>query len=349
MKKIAVAVLVGIVGISGLAPAQTNPYAAKPAAPTVTYPRVNTTIAYEVEPGWPARPPDVGWGQVPGVAVDRQDNVWIYTRTNLTVQVYAADGRFLKGWQAPSTNSVAHFIRIDADGYIWLADCGRHTVTKRSPDDGHVLLTLGTEDVPGCDDTHLFKPTDMAFAPNGDIFVSDGYGNARVVHFDKHGKFIKAWGHLGTEPGCFSIPHSIVCDSKGRLYVADRNNVRIQVFNSEGRLLDVWRDVVTPWGLWLSPQDEIWVCGSSPMVWVNDPKYPKAPLGCPPKDQVLMRFNTAGKLLQLWTFPKAPDGEEQPGTLNWLHGVALDSRGNVYCTDIIGKRLQKFVRQAPAP
>ena len=150
-----------------------------------------------------------------------------------------------------------------------------------------------------------------------------------IMEFDAHGKFIKAWGHLGTEPGCFSIPHSIVCDSKGRLYVADRNNVRIQVFNSEGRLLDVWRDVVVPWGLWLSPQDEIWVCGSSPMVWVNDPKYPKAPLGCPPKDQVLIRFNTAGKLLQLWTFPKAPDGEEQPGTLNWLHGVALDSRGNV--------------------
>jgi hypothetical protein len=136
-----------------------------------------------------------------------------------------------------------------------------------------------------------------------------------------------------------------VCDSQGRVYVADRNNVRIQIFNRRGRLLDVWSDVMVPWGLWVSPNDEIVVCGSSPMIWGFDPKYPTAPVGCPPKDQMFMRFNSAGRLLQLWTLPKAADGEEKPGTLNWFHGVALDSNGNVYCGDIIGRRVQKFIRK----
>ena len=349
MNKLAIPVLIILAGacLCGTSRAQTNPYAAQPMV--INYPRINISISYGVDPTWPTRPPNVSWGQVPGVAVDRQDNVWIYTRTNLTVQVYAADGRFLKGWPMPATNALAHFIRIDASGFVWLPDVGRHIVTKCSPDDGRVLLTLGTADVPGCDANHFFKPTDVACAPNGDIYVADGYGNARIVHFDKDGHFINTWGRLGTAPGCFSISHSIVCDSLGRVYVADRNNARIQVFDGQGRLLDVWRNLIVPWGLWISPQDEIWVCGSSPMVWTNDPKYPTAPLGCPPKDQVVMRFNTDGKLLQLWTLPKAADGEEKPGWVNWLHSIALDSHGNLYCADIIGQRVQKFIRKSPAP
>lgn len=325
--------------------AQANPYASK----VVVYPRVDATVSYAVDPAWPVRPVNLGWGQVCAVALDRQENIWIHTRTNQAVQVYAADGRFLKSWPAPGTNSIAHGLRIDPAGNVWLTDVGRHTVTKHAADDGRVLLTLGVVGEPGCDEKHFFKPTDIAFAPNGDIYVSDGYGNARIVHFDKDGKYLGAWGELGNKPGCFSIPHNVVCDSQGRIYVADRNNACIQVFDGRGRLLDVWRDLLVPWGLWITPQDEIWVCGSTPMVWTVDPKYPKAPLGCPPKDQVVMRFNTAGKLLQLWSFPKAADGEEKPGMLNWLHSIALDSQGNLYCTDIIGQRLQKFIRHAPAP
>jgi hypothetical protein len=306
------------------------------------YPRVSLAKGYVVDPGWPQRPADVPWGQVPGVAVDREDNVWISTRTNPTIQVYAPDGRYRFGWRTEKTNSIAHFIRFDREGNVWTADVGLHTVTKRSPG-GQVLLTLGTEDQPGEDASHFYKPTDMAFAPNGDIFVSDGYGNSRVVHFDRHGRFIKAWGSLGTAPGQFSIPHSIVCDSKGRLYVADRNNVRVQVFDQRGRLLDVWQNVMVPWGICISPKDEIWICGSSPMPWMTDPKYPTAPLGCPPKDQLFARFDTKGRVRELWTLPKGQDDHEQPGEVNWLHAIAFDSKGNVYLGDIIGKRVQKFV------
>jgi 6-bladed beta-propeller protein len=184
-------------------------------------------------------------------------------------------------------------------------------------------------------------PTDMAITPAGDVYVSDGYGNARVVHFDKNGKFVKAWGKPGTKPGEFSIPHSIAVDSKGRLYVADRNNVRIQVFDADGKFLEEWRDLLVPWGLAMTKDDELWACGSSPMPWRDE----DTTLGCPPKDQVFMRFNTSGKILQVWTVPKGEDGKEKPGELNWVHAIALDSQGNLYAGDINGKRAQKFVRQ----
>lgn len=307
-----------------------------------SYPHVNLATSYAVETNWPQRQPDIPWGQMPGIAVDTKDNVWIYTRTDPTVQVYAPDGHYLFGWRMENTNSIAHFIRIDRQGNVWMADVGLHVVTKSSPD-GKLLLRLGTEGVAGEDASHFNKPTDMAIAPNGDIFVADGYGNNRVVHYDARGRFIKAWGKLGTAPGEFSIPHSIACDSKGRLYIADRNNVRVQVFNRRGRLLAVWPNVLVPWGIWISPRDEIWICGSSPMPWVTDPKYPLAPLGCPPKDQLFARFDTTGRVRELWTLPKGQDDHEQPGEVNWLHAIAFDSKGNVYLGDIIGKRVQKFV------
>ncbi len=323
--------------------AQTNSYTAS--AKPVDYPRVNTVIWYEVDQNWPQRPTDMPWGQVSGLGIDKQDNVWINTRTNPAVQAYAPDGRLVRSWNVDHPKSVAHGLRLDPEGNVWLVDVGTHTVTKRAQADGKILMTLGTECVSGCDSSHFFKPTDVAFALNGDIFVSDGYGNARIAHFDKNGRFINSWGSLGTDPGCFSIPHNVVCDSKKRVYIADRNNARIQVFNFKGKLLDSWNNMLVPWGLWISPKDEIWVCGSSPMIWGFDPKYPTAPLGCPPKDQLIMRFNTDGKLLQLWTFPKAEDGMEKPGTLNWLHCIALDTKENLYCTDIIGSRVQKFIKK----
>jgi sugar lactone lactonase YvrE len=317
--------------LAGLA--QTNP---------PVYPRINLATSYEVDTNWPQRRPDIPWGQMPGVAVDSKDNIWVYTRTNPTVQVYATDGRYLFGWRNESTNSIPHFIRIDRQGNVWMADVGLHIVTKSSPE-GKLLLTLGVQGQPGDDAAHFNKPTDIAIAPNGDLFVADGYGNNRIVHFDRRGKFVKAWGKLGTAPGEFSIPHSIACDSKGRLYVADRNNVRVQVFDQRGKLLDVWQKVLVPWGIWISAKDEIWVCGSSPMPWTDDPKYPNAPLGCPPKDQLFAKFDASGRIRELWTVPKGQDGHEQPGELNWLHDMAFDSKGNLYLGDIIGKRVQRFV------
>ena len=303
------------------------------------YPRRSLAKWYKVDPSWPQRPDIVNWGQMPGVAVDEEDNVWLYTRATPPVQVYTSEGKYITGWGEDLIGK-AHHMKFDSRGHVWLADVENHVVMQLTKK-GQLLKTLGTRGVPGEDETHLNKPTDMAISPTGEVFVSDGYGNNRIVHFDAEGNFVKAWGKLGTRRGQFSIPHAIAMDSQGTLYVADRNNVRVQLFDQEGEFLRQWANVITPWGFWITKDDQIWVCGSSPMPWRDEDEV----LGCPPKDQLFMRFNTNGRMLQLWTIPKGDDGKEQPGECNWVHSIALDSNGNVYLGDIIGQRAQKFVPQ----
>lgn len=302
-----------------------------------SYLRVNTATSYEVDPSWPKRAPGVEWGETSGVAVDPQDQVWIFTRAKPPVQVYAPDGSLVRSWGEDLVD-IAHDIKFDKQGNVWLSDVGKQVVMQCTPE-GKLLKTLGTPNETGCDERHLHRPTDMAITPDGQVFVADGYGNARIVHYDANGKFVKAWGKMGTGPGEFNLPHGIALDSQGRLYVADRNNVRVQVFDQQGTFLAEWRNLLVPWSFWISPKDEIWVCGSSPMVWRSEDGV----LGCPPKDQLFMKFDTSGKLLQLWTIPKGEDGKEKPGELNWVHSLALDSHGNIYAVDIKGQRLQKFV------
>jgi streptogramin lyase len=305
------------------------------------YPRVNTARTWVVEPKWPARPPELAWGHVPGIAVDAEDNVYVFTRAEPPVQVYSPSGKYLRGWGTGHIKT-PHHIKIDADGHVWVTDIGHHVVEKCTPQ-GKVLLALGTRGKAGRDKTHFNQPTDVAFGPDGDVYVSDGYGNARVVRFSKEGKYLGEWGELGSRPGQFSIPHAIAADSKGRVYVADRNNVRIQVFDRGGKLLNVWGNLIVPWGFCMTKDDHLWVCGSSPMQWRKEDKA----LGCPPRDQVFMKFTPQGKLVQLLTLPKGLDGLERAGEVNWVHALALDSRGNLYTGDIIGRRAQKFVLREP--
>ena len=217
---------------------------------------------------------------------------------------------------------------------------------KYTPE-GKLLLTLGIPGEPGEDHRHFNKPTDVAITPSGNIFVSDGYGNNRIVHFDAQGRFVKTWGRLGVGPGEFSLPHAIAVDSKGRLYVADRNNARVQLFDQKGNFLSEWRHLQVPWGIWVTSNDEIYVCGSSPMRW-REPRQ----LGIPPKDQLVLKFTPEGNVVQLWSFPMsrglevAGEGRRIPGELDWVHGIAVDSQGNLYLGDIKGQRLQKFLLRA---
>ncbi|MFO0956572.1 MAG: peptidyl-alpha-hydroxyglycine alpha-amidating lyase family protein [Isosphaeraceae bacterium] len=299
--------------------------------------------AFRVDPAWPRRSDSVPKGEVPGIAVDRDDNVYVLSRTDPPLHIYSADGTLRKSLAAGLVGK-SHGVRIGPDGDIWIADIGRHVVHRLSPD-GRVKLTLGTPDSPGCDETHLNQPTDVAIAPDGHSFITDGYGNQRVVHFDPKGKFVAAWGRkdnkAGSQPGEFHTPHAIVIDSKGRLYVADRSNARIQVFDREGKVLDEWRDLIVPWGLWITPEDEIWSCGSTPMPRNRvDVAY-----GIPPKDQIALKFDGVGRIRQIWGIPKGEEGHEQPGDCIWVHCLAIDSQGNLYLGDIRGQRAQKFTRK----
>ena len=301
------------------------------------YPKQNLIDTFEVDPTWPDRPDDLEWGQMPMLEIDAKGDIWVLTRAETPVQVYKPDGTFVRAWGKGQFQTV-HQLRLDPDGNVWIADAADHTVRKFTPD-GQLLLTLGTLDEAGGDETHFDKPTDMVVLPSGDIFITDGYSGNRVVHYGRDGRFIKSWGEMGTGPGQFSLPHSIAADSAGRLYVAGRNNNRIQVFDQDGNLLDTFPPVCVPWTITITDRDEIYVCGASPTQWTDEPM-----VGIPPKDQLVMKFDTSGRLLAMWMFPKAEDGKEKPGELNWVHGIAVDAQGNLYLGDIIGQRAQKFVR-----
>lgn len=309
-------------------------------SPKPNYPRVNTAIGYEVVAGWPQKPAEFTWGFMPGIAVDAQDRIWTFNRGDMPVQVYGADGSFIRAW-GQGTIGLAHHIKIDAQQNVWLADVGQHVVRKFTPA-GELLLTLGTPREYGEDANHLNKPTDMVITKAGDIFVTDGYGNNRVVHFSPEGKFLATWGRLGPAPGEFSQPHAIAVDSQGRLYVVDRYNVRVQIFDQQGKFLSQWSNLITPWGIAITPRDEIFVCGSSPMRWSDKPD-----LSSPPKDQLVMKFTPEGKIEELWTFPLTPeDRKAEPGELKWAHAITVDSRGDIYIGDIHGRGAQKFKRLA---
>ena len=290
-----------------------------------------------VDATWPQKPEQFKWAQMPGITVDAQDQVYIFTRSQPAVQIYRTDGTFVRGWEMEDFAG-AHFIRIDPVGNIWTANIASHVIRKYSAD-GKVLLMLGEAGRAGADQGHFNKPTDMAILPSGDIFVSDGYGNRRIVQFDANGKYIKEWGQAGTEPGQFALPHSIVADSQNRLYVADRENARIQVFDTDGKLLAVWADRITPWGLWLTKNQELWVCGSSCVKKEGTSEWNVLP----PPDQMLMKLSLKGEILLRVPLIKTPAPPGKPGQLDWVHGIALDPKGNFYLGDIQGMRAQKFM------
>lgn len=305
------------------------------------YPKINLAAGYEVVPDWPKKPVEIAWDQIAGVSVDKQGRVWLFNRADPPVQVYSAEGDFLFSW-GDGLFKGPHYLRIDHEGHVWTTDYRRHLVRKFT-EDGKLLLTLGTADEKGDDETHLSGPTDVAVSPAGDIFVSDGYGNNRVVHYDKEGNFVKSFGELGVELGQLSQPHSIAMDSQGRLYVCERNNGRIQIFDQSGKTLGAWKNLINPWGIHITPSDDIFVCGSTPARWTE-----RGNLGNPPHDQILMRFDTTGRALELWGFPLAKDGELEPGHLDWMHGMGMDNAGNLYISDVDENspvhRLQKFKR-----
>lgn len=320
--------------------------AAGAADPPADYPRIDLAPAFEVVPGWPRHPADWTPAAVPSIAIDRDGAIWAYTRSNPVVQVFSPAGELVASWREEDARTVPHAIRFDRVGRVWLVDVGLH-VARRFDRDGRPDLVLGTLGEAGDDERHLNQPTDIAFGTDGRIYVSDGYGNNRIVRYDAQGRFERAWGGLGVDPGQFSLPHSVAVDSRDHVYVADRNNVRVQVFDRDGTVLGVWSNLLVPWTFCLLPDDSIWVCGSAPMTWSIHPDYPTAPLGCPPADQLVMRFDTHGRLHELRTLAKGADGREQPGDVNWIHGLAVAPDGSMYVGDIIGRRIQKFARLRP--
>jgi DNA-binding beta-propeller fold protein YncE len=276
---------------------------------------------YRLVRGIPQVPPGLKLGAASGVATDAAGNLLVIHRGDpqKPILVFDGDGRFLRSFGAGLFTST-HGLRVDPDGNIWTTDNANHTVIKFGPD-GNVLLTLGEKDVPGDDEKHFNRPTDVSFAKNGDFYVADGYGNSRVVKFDKGGKFLKAWGKKGGGDGEFNLPHAVQLDSEGRVYVADRENKRIQVFDADGRFVRQFAQGVAPYGLFITPGDTVFVAD-----------------GVAHK---VLKMTREGKVLAEWG-----GGGREPGKFLMPHGLAVGADGAVYVAEVTGARLQKFV---PAP
>ena len=320
--------------------------AAQPPPPQPDYPKVNLVPGYAVDPDWPRQRPEKPWGEMSGVAIDRDGNIWTLNRSDVPVQVFSPEGKLLQSWSNENIKK-GHQIRFDPrDGNVWITDLVLH-VARKFDRTGKPLLTIGTPGEAGADDKHLFLPTDIAISPSsGEVFISDGYGNNRIVHCDASGKFINTWGSLGVKEGEFSLPHSIVIDSKGQLYVADRNNNRVQVFDQSGKFLRAFSGKMVPWTLHITADDDIYVIGSSPDRWPKTGRF----IGVPPRDQIVMRINPQLEIKNWWAFEFQPDAKlatTRPGALCWVHALAVDGQGNLYLGDIQGKRIQKFQALAP--
>lgn len=230
------------------------------------------------------------WGEVVGVATTAGGNILMLHRGAHPIMEFDEAGVLLRSWgdgtisegkvtqvapedRAPGASGAsvvhgpagcygcgAHSIRVDREDFIWVVDAGAHLVSKMDSQ-GRVLLQLGEKGVSGTDQGHFNLPTDVAFAPNGDIYVSDGYANARVVKFSSDGKFLLEWGTRGTGPGEFELPHNLVVDEQGRVYVTDRDNERIQVFDASGKFLDQWKNVGSVSNLFITKDQRIWTSG----------------------------------------------------------------------------------------
>jgi sugar lactone lactonase YvrE len=220
------------------------------------------TAPYRLVPNWGALPDGAQWGEVPGMAIDASGKLFAFHRAETPIVELDRSGKILRTW-GDKLFAWPHGIRVDRFGNLWITDGQARNgigqqVFKYSPD-RKLLLTLGTKGVRGEGPDTFGGPCDVAVAANGDIFVADGHFNARVVKFDQDGRFLKAWGKKGDQPGEFNLPHTIVIDSRGRVLVGDRSNNRIQIFDQEGRFLDQWTQFGTPSGMYITPDDTLYV------------------------------------------------------------------------------------------
>jgi DNA-binding beta-propeller fold protein YncE len=281
---------------------------------------------YRVLESWAQLPEGWEFKDVAAVACDRQDRVYVFNRGEHPMIVFDRDGRFLRSWgegQYPR----AHGLHIDAEDNLYLTDDGGHFVRKCTPE-GKVLLELGVpgQPAPFMSGRPFHRCTHTALSPQGEIYVSDGYGNARVHKYSPDGKLLFSWGEPGSDPGQFNVAHNIATDAEGWVYVADRENHRVQVFDGKGRYETQWNNLHRPCGLYC--------CGGAKAQFVIGELGPGMNINreYPNLGPRLSIVDAAGKLIARL------GGEQGPGleTGRFIapHGLAVDSRGDIYVGEV---------------
>jgi hypothetical protein len=275
----------------------------------------------EAVPDWPRLPPEIVLDRVVGVGLDSRGYIYVAHRGDHPLLRLHPDGTLDReigaGVQRKSvaydlrgptpvpiaTRYWLHGLHVDPWDHVWITDVSRHLVLVFDPD-GRLVRTLGVDGESGCDDRRFFQPTHVCVLPSGEFFVTDGYGNSRVAKFAADGRFLFAWGERGTAPGQFHTPHVIVRGRDGRLYISDRENDRIQVFDEAGKVLAVWPDLHSVDGLCAAPDGCLY--------------------GSVGIDNAVIRFDPDGRILDVWS---------EPGLLCYPHAVAVDPAGDLYAAE----------------
>jgi sugar lactone lactonase YvrE len=301
------------------------------------------------------------WGSISTVEPDIDGrSIWIVDRcganscvgSNLPVVMkFDQTGKLVRSF-GEGLFVFPHGIHVDSQGNVWVVDglppgagrsgapapAGGHHIVKFSPD-GKILLRLGMPGMTGADAMHFNQPSDVITAPNGDIFVADGHGgnsNARIVKYDRTGKFIKEWGTRGSSRGQLDAPHALAMDSKGRLFVADRGNNRIQIFDQNGTVLDEWYQFSRPSGVFIDKNDVIYVADSESNKSRKHGEWKRG-----------IRIGSArdGKVTS-FVPDDNPNVDEGPlaGT-SGPEGVAADAAGNVYGAEVGQRGIKKYVKK----
>ena len=302
------------------------------------------TLRYRVVDGWEQLPATFTHLDCVGVDVDSRDNVYLFTRNQPRVIVYRRDGTFLRSWGEGFFTDRTHGITIGPDDSVYCVDEGVHCLYKMTPA-GELLQTIGTEGIgkkgvagqTGYDGTlesirggpHFNRPTNLAIAPNGDLYVSDGYGNCKVHRFSAAGEHIQSWGNPGTGPGQFNLPHGVAVTADGRVIVADRENDRLQFFSPTGEFLTQWTDVQRPTNVDVDREGRIYV---SELWWrVGQRSQVQGEIT---RDQFgrVSVFSPDGTLLARWGHEGGAPTDA--GRLIAPHDVCVDSHGDVYVAEV---------------
>jgi hypothetical protein len=282
-------------------------------------------FTYRVNADW-AKPPEDWWfNEVSAVGVDRHDRVYVFSRSEHPMMIFDRDGNFLKSW-GEGQFVRPHGVHIAANDTIFLTDDGADTV-RQFDLDGRLLLTIGIEGKrsPFMSGIPFHRCTHSALSPEGDIYIADGYGNACVHKYSPDGKHLFSWGSPGSGPGEFNVVHNICCDTDGLVYVADRENHRIQVFDGKGRFRAQWNNLHRPSGLFLTEHrcKRCYVGENGPALRVNH-NWPN--LG----PRVTILGDDGDVLARLGGWKAGPDA----GEFIAPHGIAVDSRGDIYVGEV---------------